>query len=99
MIDGTYALEVDTPLGRKSGTIELITKGDELRANLNAPIVGERHGKGKVDGNMFTTGGSAKIPLLGTFEYTVQGEVMDDILSATLHTSKGDFNVVGVRVA
>ena len=66
MIDGTYFVEVDTPLGRKSGTVDLVTHGDVLEACVKAPIIGKQEATGTVDGDTFSAEGSLKIPFKGT---------------------------------
>lgn len=98
MIDGTYNFEVDVPFGRKTGSVTLCTEGDIAYADIDAPIIGKQHMEGQVDGDTFSAQGSKKIKLLGTIDYTLKGELIEDTLHITLHTSKGDYELEGVRV-
>lgn len=98
MIDGTYAFEIDTLLGHKDGTIVLRTEGDAVFIDIDAPIIGKRHGEGRVEGNTFIAQGSGKIKLIGKVDYTVKGEVSGDDLHADIQTSKGDLVLEGTRV-
>lgn len=97
MIDGTYAIEVDTPAGRKSGRVTLATQGSAMTMDLDAPIIGKQHAEGSVDGDTFAAEGKLKMLLLGKMDYTLTGKVDGDAISASIHTSKGDFEAVGVR--
>ena len=98
MIDGTYSFEVEVPFGRKTGSVTLRTEGDVAYADIDAPIIGKQHMEGQVEGDTFTAQGSKKIKLVGTIDYTLKGELIGDILHITLHTSKGDYELDGVRV-
>ena len=98
MIDGTYFIEVDTPLGRKSGTAELATQGDVLEACVKAPIIGTQKATGTVDGNTFSAAGSLKIPLKGKLNYTIVGEVDGDIVTAQFKSDKGNLMLIGARM-
>ena len=42
MIDGTYKIEFDTPLGHKSGTATIRTAGESAHADIDAPFIGEQ---------------------------------------------------------
>jgi len=98
MIDGTYLIEVDTPLGRKSGTAELTTQGDVLEAHVKAPIIGTQKATGTVDGNTFSAEGALKIPLKGELNYTIVGEVDGDIITAQFKSDKGNLTLIGARM-
>ena len=98
MIDGTYFVEVDTPLGRKSGTVDLVTHGDVLEACVKAPIIGKQEATGTVDGDAFSAEGSLKIPFKGTLNYTITGEVNDDIVTAQFKSDKGNLTLIGARM-
>ena len=99
MVDGTYFIEVDTPLGRKTGTAVLVSHGEVLEAKVEAPIIGKQEATGSVNGNSFSASGAVKIPLKGELHYTIEGEVGDDeVVVAMLKTSKGDFTIFGARM-
>ena len=98
MIDGTYTFEMDTPLGRKSGTANLRTQGDTVYAEVDAPVIGKQSAEGSTDGISFTAQGSFKQLLLGKVDYTLSGEVVGDELRLAIKSNKGDFRVLGTRV-
>ena len=99
MVEGTYLLQVATPLGRKEGTAELTVNGNQLEACVDAPIIGTQEATGTLDGNRFVASGEIKVLLKGKIHYSLEGEVDDTgILIAQLVTSKGDFTVFGARV-
>ena len=98
MIDGKYSFEVDVPFGRKEGTIVLRTEGDTAIADIDAPVLGEKHVEGQVDGDTFTAQGSGKVKLMGNIEFTAVGTVSGDNLHVDIKSNKGDFIIDGVRV-
>lgn len=98
MIDGTYSFEIDVPFGRKTGSVTLCTEGDVAYADIDSPVIGKQRMEGRVEGDTFTAQGSKKIKLLGTVDYTLKAELIGDILHITLNTSKGEYELDGVRV-
>ena len=97
MIDGTYKIEVGVPFGRKTGTVVLRTQGDTAVADIDAPIVGKQHVEGRAECDTFTAQGSGKIPLVGTIDYTLNGEVSGNDLVINIQSNKGDFQLRGIR--
>ena len=57
MIDGTYKIQMDSPVGAKEGTAVLITSGEKLTGSLTAMGVQIDIENGKVADNSFTFGG------------------------------------------
>lgn len=98
MIDGQYLVEVDTPLGRKSGTVQLATRGDVLEASVDAPLIGKREETGTVDGDTFSVTGTLKIPLKGKVDYVLTGKVEGDILTADFNSDKVNLTLIGARM-
>ena len=99
MIDGKYRIEADTPLGRKSGTLELRTKGDIAYADIDAPVLGRKSAQGHASGDTFAMEGSARIGLLGRIDYTVKGQVLGDNLRLDIQSNKGEFTFEGARIS
>lgn len=97
MIDGIYKIEVSTPLGTKPGTVSICTSGDVAEADIDAPIVGKQHVQGQVSGDSFKAQGVFKLGLLGKVSYSLQGVVDGDKISIAIDSSKGTFNLSGVR--
>jgi len=97
MVDGTYTIQIDTPFGRKPGTVVLRTKGDVVLADIDAPIIGKQSTQGKLAGDTFTAEGTFKLGLVGKIKYSLNGKVVGDDLTIDIDTSKGHFNLTGVR--
>lgn len=98
MLDGTYKISVDTPMGTKQGKITLKANGSQVSADIDAPVIGKQHVKGQADGDTFKAHGVIKMLLLGKHEYDVAGEVKDGLLTATISTKSGTFAVEGTRI-
>ena len=100
MIDGTYDFEIDTPMGRQSGRIVLRSEGERAIADIDAPIIGNQHVEGQLEGtDGFSAHGSFSVFLMGTITYTLTGNVDGDSLHASIVSSKADFNIEGQRGA
>ena len=98
MIDGTYNVEVDSPLGRKQGKVALRVEGDKVLADIDAPVIGKKKVEGTREGESgFSAQGSFKVLLAGKVEYTLRGQVEGDELRATVDTNKGAFELTGSR--
>lgn len=97
MIDGTYTIEVNTPLGRKAGTVRMRTQGSTAYADIDMPIVGKQHVQGQADGDTFQAQGAFKMGLMGKVNYSLAGEVKGDSIRIAINSSKGNFNLSGVR--
>ena len=97
MIDGTYTMQINTPFGRKPGTVVMRTQGDAVFADIDAPIVGTQHVQGRAEGNTFAAAGSFKLGLMGKVDYSLRGEVAGDLLRIAIDSSKGSFTLSGAR--
>lgn len=98
MIDGTYRIEIDTPLGRKPGTVALRADGDKALGDIDAPLIGKQSVEGKLeDENTFSAQGAFKLKLVGKVAYTLKGEVTGDTLRVFIESSKGNFELEGSR--
>ncbi|MBR3316573.1 MAG: hypothetical protein IKG21_01965 [Atopobiaceae bacterium] len=98
MLDGTYKVEVDTPFGRKPGTVALRSEGDVVYANMEMPVIGKQDVAMQADGDGFSTEGEFKVRLLGKVAYTLHGEVEGDNLHIEIDSSKGKLELDGTRV-
>jgi len=97
MIDGTYTMQIDTPMGTKTGTAVVRTEGSKAYADIDAPIIGKQKAVGTVDGDSFSAEGSFKIMFVGKVDYRMRGEVVGDDLHMVIDSSKGTFEIRGVR--
>ncbi|MBR3225955.1 MAG: hypothetical protein IKF78_11605 [Atopobiaceae bacterium] len=99
MIDGIYEVKARTPLGKKGGTVVLITNGSVCDADL---FIGKKskHLQGTLDGEQVTFEGSVKMPSpFGKVKYRLTGTVEGDALIGLLRTKKFKFKVRGNRVS
>ena len=99
MVDGTYKIEIDTPFGRKPGTVTLQSDGDKVLADIDAPMIGQQHAAGELVGeNEFAAQGTFKIKLIGKVDYSLHGNVVGDDIHVSIESSKGNFELDGRRV-
>ena len=97
MIDGKYNINIDTPFGRKPGTVALRTEGEKVIANIDAPVVGKLQTEGRLEGDGFAAEGTFKLKLVGNVTYSLHGTVVDDNLKISINSSKGKFELAGTR--
>ncbi len=98
MIDGTYRMEIDSPLGHKRGTVTMRTEGNVVYADIDAPIIGKVTSQGHVDGDNVSGEGMFKLGLFGKVSYKLQGRVEGDKLHITINTNKGTITAEGTRI-
>ena len=95
MIDGTYAVEAKTPMGKKDGQLVLATEGSTCIADLT--IAGKtKRLQGTLDGENVTFEGSVHLPV-GNVDFTLTGTVVGDELKGVCKAKKFNFDVHGVR--
>ncbi len=97
MVDGTYTIQIDTPFGKKPGSVVLRTEGDKVISEIDAPLIGKQSTEAELDGDTFTTEGTFKLKLLGKVQYSLRGEVVGDNLTIYIDSSKGHYELAGVR--
>ena len=98
MIDGTYSISLDTPLGSKSGMVNLTTSGNQVVAQIDAPLIGKQKIVGTLKGtDGFTASGSMRMGLLGKLDYTAEGHVEGDTITCDISSKKGTITVSGKR--
>ena len=99
MIDGTYNVKAKTPLGKKDGTLMLVTEGDACNAELK--VAGKTaHLTGVIEGENLSFEGETKLPFpLGKVKYTLVGTVEGDTLQGVCKTKKFSFDINGARVS
>lgn len=96
MIDGTYNVQVDTPLGPKSGTLTMHTDGGTLTGSLALGGQSGEFSDGTVDGTEFRISGKQRV-LMMPLDYQITGRVDGDTVSATAATNMGDMKLTGTR--
>jgi len=96
MIDGTYKIQMDSPVGAKEGTAVLITSGEKLTGSLTAMGVQIDIENGKVTDNSFTFGGKLE-SFVGPVIFAVGGSVEGDTIQGIAHIANRDFVFTGTR--
>ena len=100
MLDGTYKLAIDTPLGTKPGMVRLRVEGDKVKGAINAPVVGRQRFVGSLEGeDAFSAEGTLGLMFMGRIGYSLHGAVDGDSIRVTIESSRGDFNFDGVRTS
>lgn len=92
----TYALEMQTPLGKRRGVLTLNLRGGRVGGELtlftrSAPIQ-----SGRRSGDNFTFQGEMKT-LVGLLPYQANGTLHEDSLEMEIRTVRGLYPVRGVR--
>lgn len=97
MIDGTYGIMMQTPIGQVRGVLTLKTNGEQLSGILKA--MGKQHpfSGGNVQGEACAFSSVFQTPL-GTIPLSVKGTVHGDIFRATARTQWGMITATGKRV-
>ena len=96
MIDGTYKIQMDSPVGAKEGTAVLITSGEKLTGSLTAMGVQIDIENGKVNDNSFTFGGKLE-SFVGPVIFAVGGSVEGDTIQGIAHIANRDFVFTGTK--
>lgn len=86
-IDGTYNIEMDTPMGKMEQKFILTTKGNVLNAKVESQM-GSQEATGKVDGNKFSWESDVESPM-GKMHITCNGIVDGKNISGEIKV--GDF--------
>lgn len=97
MIDGTYNIQIDTPLGRKQGKVVMRSEGSKAIADIDAPFVGKQRVEGRADGDTFTAEGEFKVKLVGKVRFSLTGVVEGDDVKIHIDSSKGEIELAGKR--
>ena len=86
-VDGTYKIEIDTPMGKMEETFVFKTKGSILTGKAESQM-GQSDINGKVTGNRFSWENDVESPM-GNMHLTITGEVTGDNISGEVKA--GDF--------
>ena len=100
MIDGTYDIKITNLAGRPTGSVELQTDGDEVLADISAPVIGKQHLKGRLDDeDSFSARGSFWLFPFGKIRYKLRCKVDGDSMRIVIRSTRGNFNFTGNRVS
>lgn len=97
MVDGTYRLTLQTPIGTIPAKLMLVSQGESLSGSLEAMGHRQQFSGGKVQGDScaFST---AVATQFGRISLQVQAKVQGSRLQATAHTSVGVIRAVGEKI-
>ncbi len=79
-VDGSYNIEVDTPMGKRSGKLTLKTKGKELSGSYATQEGEQSFTGGTVSGNDFAFSTEVTTPM-GKIQLDFKGKVTGDEVS------------------
>ena len=94
-IDGTYKVEVTTPMGKEGGAMTLKADGEVLTGSVTSSGV-TTDIKGTVDGDDFEFAANINTPA-GMLDVTISGTVEDDSVSGRFKTPMGNMVFAGER--
>jgi hypothetical protein len=96
-VDGTYQIEVDTPMGKMEEKLIFKTKGSVLTGKVESQM-GSYDFTGKVNGNQFNWDSEIEGPM-GKMQLTFTGKVTGDAISGEVKAgSFGSSPFKGKRV-
>ena len=97
-IDGTYEVEVDTPLGVQSVKLTLKTDGDSLSGSVESRMGSTEFSGGRVNGNEITCRMKTDSPL-GELDLEYKGKITGDDITGEVNTGIfGGMPLKGKRV-
>ena len=97
-IDGTYEVQVDTPLGVQSVKLTLKTDGDSLSGSVESQMGSAEFSGGKVNGDEVTCRMKTDSPL-GELDLEYKGKITGDDIIGEVNTGIfGSMSFKGKRV-
>jgi hypothetical protein len=95
MIDGKWNISIDTPMGARSGVLELRTSGTTLAGSLSHAEHRAEISDGKVNGNQLTWSAKITQPMRMSFKFTAVVE--GDRISGSAKHLLGKARFTGTR--
>ena len=98
MLDGTYAVSAQTPVGTKRGEVTFSTAAQgALKATLKVSGLKIELASAKAEGDSFELAGTISHFLMGRAPFTCTGSVEGDRLSATARSGSVTISLNGAR--
>lgn len=97
MVDGNYAVKMKTPMGLKKGELSLKSEGGTLSGAMTVLGKTQAFENGTTLGDTFCFSGTLKTAI-ALLNYTCEGNVEGDTLTASVKTQKGEFALQGSRI-
>ena len=97
-VNGTYKIEIDTPIGKQEATLILITDGVILRGSTESLMGSQTFSGGTVNGDQVSWNMEINSPI-GKMELTYNATVSDNVISGEVKA--GNFGISpfkGVRI-
>jgi hypothetical protein len=95
MVQGRWNITIKTPMGEKSGVLDLKTEGTALTGSLSNDEYQAAISDGKVDGNKLTWSAKITQPMRLSFKFTATVEA--DRISGTAKHLLGKATFTGTR--
>lgn len=96
MIDGTYDITAETPMGPKTGTAILHAEDETLTGTMSVLGMELAIENGRVQGDSFTFGGNVAT-FVGPVVFTCGGRVRGNTIEGIVHAAGRDFAFRGTR--
>ena len=97
-VDGTYKVEVDTPIGKQEATLTLTTDGTALSGSTESVMGSQEFSGGTVNGDQVSWNMEINSPI-GKMELIYNATVSDDTISGEVKTGNfGTSLFKGVRI-
>ena len=93
-VDGTYEVQVATPLGEQSMRLALKTEGGVLSGSVESPLGSREFGGGSVSGDEISVNMALDSPI-GWMELEFRGRVTGDEIAGEV--TAGDFGTMPFR--
>lgn len=97
MLDGRYSSSLNTPMGAISGSITLMSNGNNVQAILETMGMRNQFKGIKTKENECSFKGNFNTPM-GNIEYTATCVVNGNMLELVANTNKGSFKIQGKRL-
>lgn len=97
MLDGTYKLSLNTPIGPLSGNIRLYTNGNNVQGILETMGMKSNFNGSKLSNDKCQFSGNLNTPM-GKLNYNATCTVAGNKLELDVATSQGSFKLEGIRI-
>lgn len=97
MLDGTYNISLNTPIGALNGQITLITNGNNVQGIVETMGMKNSFNGSKISNDKCKFSGNLNTPL-GNLSYNAICTVQNNILDLEANTAQGNFKISGKRI-
>ena len=97
MLDGTYNISLNTPIGALNGQITLITNGNNVQGIVETMGMKNSFNGSKISNDKCKFSGNLNTPI-GNLSYNAICTVQNNILDLEANTAQGNFKISGKRI-